>query len=123
MTPLRLVPIAQRTVPMGQRILSLLLLAGTAGTVACGSNDRPDSSDAMGGHTVATSGGSGSSSDVPLTDDVATGDCESDESRDCRVWLPEVNGTKNCFVGTQVCVDATWSSCLTDEDAAALLDD
>ena len=77
----------------------------------------------MGGHTVVPSGGSGSSSDVPLTDDVATGDCDSGESRDCRVWLPEVNGVKNCFVGTQVCVDDTWSSCLSDEDATALLDD
>lgn len=103
--------------------LLVLLLAGAVACVACGSNDRPDSSDAMGGHTVVTSGSSGTGSDLPLTDDVATGDCDSGESRDCRVWLPEVNGVKNCFVGTQVCVDDTWSSCLTDEDATALLDD
>lgn len=59
---------------------------------------------------------------MPPTDDVKTGACDSGESRDCRVWLPEVNGVKNCFVGTQVCVDDVWSECLSDEDAAALLD-
>lgn len=101
-------------------IVSLLLLTGL---VACGSDDRPESSEAGAGHAVATSGGSGSSSDVPLTDDVASGDCDSGASRDCRVWLPEVNGVKNCFVGTQVCVDDAWSSCLSDEDATALLAD
>lgn len=67
--------------------------------------------------------GTGSSSEIPPTDDVETGACDSGEPRECRVWLPEVNGVKNCFVGTQVCVDDLWSACLTDEDAAALLDD
>jgi hypothetical protein len=39
------------------------------------------------------------------------------------VWLPEINGVKNCFVGTQVCLEDTWSECLSDDDAAELLDD
>lgn len=97
--------------------VSLLLVVGV---VACGSHDRPDSADSMAGHTATPS--PSSTSELPPTDDVATGACESRESRDCRVWLPEVNGVKNCFVGTQVCVDATWSACLSDGDAAELLD-
>jgi hypothetical protein len=103
---------------LARTLLSLLLLLGLC---ACGSADRPASSEAGGGNPLPS--GTGSSSEIPPTDDVETGACEGGESRDCRVWLPEVNGVKNCFVGTQVCVDELWSSCLSDDDAAALLDD
>ena len=99
-------------------LLSLLLLQALVG---CGSSDRPDSSESTPGHT-ATPTPRQTSSDLPPTDDVATGACDSGDSRDCRVWLPEINGVKNCFVGTQVCIDDTWSTCLSDEDAASLLD-
>lgn len=97
----------------------LVLLA--AGCVACGSgSDRPGSQEVMAGNPVAP--GPGTASDIPPPgDDVATGACNTGESRDCRVWLPEVNGIKNCFVGTQVCVDDEWSNCLSDENAAELL--
>ena len=97
---------------------SLLLLAGC---VACGGADRPDSSEVMAGHTVPPP--PRPASDTPSTDDVATGACDSGASRDCRVWLPEINGVKNCFVGSQVCLEDTWSDCLSDDDAAELLDD
>lgn len=101
---------------------TLLLLLVPLGLWACGSGDRPDSSEAGGGNNVPPSG-TGSSSEIPPTDDVETGACDGGDSRECRVWLPEINGVKNCFVGTQVCVDDLWSDCLTDDDAAALLDD
>ncbi|HEY6725318.1 MAG TPA: hypothetical protein VI197_14885 [Polyangiaceae bacterium] len=101
------------------RFLCSLLL--TVSLCACGSSDRPDSSEAGGGNPLPP-GGTGSSSEIPPTDDVETGTCDRGDSRDCRVWLPEVNGVKNCFVGTQVCADELWSSCLSDDDAAALLD-
>lgn len=101
------------------RHLASLALLGSV--VACGSSDRPDSSEAGAGNPRPSSGSS-TGSDLPPTDDVKTGACDEGESRDCRVWLPEVNGVKNCFVGVQVCVDELWSSCLSDEDAAALLD-
>lgn len=54
-------------------------------------------------------------------DDVATGACDEGTSRDCRVWLPTSGGVKHCFVGTQVCVEGTWSGCLDDQEAAELL--
>ena len=103
-------------------VRSLVSLLLTLGVVACGSGDRPDSSESAGSPHVTPSGTS-SGSEFPTTDDVATGACDSGDARDCRVWLPEVNGVKNCFVGTQVCVDETWSACLADDEAAALLDD
>lgn len=102
------------------RTVASLCLA--LGLVACGSGDRPGSSDTMGGHNAVPTAPR-PSADVPATDDVATGSCQSGASRDCRLWLPEVNGVKNCFVGTQVCADDEWSDCLSDDDAAALLDD
>lgn len=105
---------------LARLLLSLLL---PLSLFACGSSDRPDSSEAGGDGNPLPPSGTGGSSEIPPTDDVETGACDSGDSRDCRVWLPEVNGVKNCFVGTQVCVDDLWSSCLSDDDAAALLDD
>jgi hypothetical protein len=55
-------------------------------------------------------------------DILASGACDSDEaSFDCKVWLPTMNGTNNCFAGTQVCVDGEWSPCMSDEDAAEMI--
>ena len=98
----------------------LILLAATC--VACGSgSDRPGSKEVMAGNPVAPA--PETASDTTPGDDVATGKCDTGASRDCRVWLPEVNGVKNCFVGTQVCVDDEWTGCLSDDTAAALLDE
>lgn len=84
---------------------------------ACGGSDRshvPDGSSSSftpAPRVTARSAG----------DDVATGACDLGMSRDCRVWLPTSGDVKNCFVGTQVCADGTWSGCLDDQDAAELL--
>ncbi len=94
--------------------LALLLVAG------CGSGERPAS--AAGDGPIMSAPGPRTTSETPLSgDDVATGSCDAQSPRDCRLSLPEVNGIKNCFSGTQVCIDSVWSKCLSDEDAAALL--
>jgi hypothetical protein len=50
-----------------------------------------------------------------------TGACDAEgASVDCRIRLPTMDGTKNCFVGTQVCLGGEWSSCMSDEDAVSL---
>ena len=69
------------------------------------------------GETSATSAAS-----EPV-DIVASGECDIDaEFIDCKVVLPTMNGTNNCFVGTQVCVDGEWSACMTDADALEMVD-
>ena len=100
-----------------------LLLLGLL-SIACGSaNDRPPAqAETLGSAPSQGAPAPRASSELPPAgNDVATGECELGESRDCRVWLPEVNGVKNCFVGTQVCVTDAWSKCLSDDDAAEAL--
>lgn len=99
----------------------LLLLALLLG--ACGGADRPSPSEGGTMRNPNAPAPRPASNTPPPGDDVATGTCEGNEPRDCRVWLPEVSGIKNCFVGTQVCVDNEWSACLSDDEAAALLED
>ncbi len=44
-------------------------------------------------------------------DQVAAGTCDDGATQTCRVYLPAHNGVQPCFVGTQTCVNAAWSSC------------
>src|SRR5690348_12190691 len=85
---------------------------------ACGGSERPDAPDTSQG--TFTPPPQRQVPAQPAGNDVATGSCEAGVSRDCRVWLPTSGGQKNCFVGTQVCVDDAWSGCLGDSDAAVL---
>lgn len=58
-----------------------------------------------------------------VQDIVASGACEHDTTFiDCKVVLPTMNGTNNCFVGTQVCIDGEWSACMTDADVVEMLE-
>jgi hypothetical protein len=51
-----------------------------------------------------------------------TGACDdAGVAIDCKVLLPTMGETKNCFVGTQVCLDAGWSSCVDDEVALEMM--
>ena len=97
---------------------SAVLMLVTACCSACGGpSDRPSPAEVESSHAISPR----PDSDAPEGDDVAAGACDSDSSRDCRVWLRQVNNTRNCFVGTQLCLDGAWSDCLTDEAATALL--
>jgi hypothetical protein len=41
----------------------------------------------------------------------ATGGCTEGQSQTCRIYLPSHNGIQPCFVGVQVCEDASWGDC------------
>lgn len=52
---------------------------------------------------------------VDERDSIATGECAANASQQCRIYLPEINGVQACFVGTQYCIDGSWSHCLDSE--------
>jgi hypothetical protein len=57
-----------------------------------------------------------------FVDTVETGACEVEsEALDCKVWLPTMAETYNCFVGSQVCVAGEWTPCMTDEAALEMM--
>jgi hypothetical protein len=107
--------------PPAIRFLAPLAYLGTLVAAGCGTAaDRPDS--LASGGSVDIPAGPGATGETPAgKDDVASGSCQLAESRDCLVQLPAVQGIKNCFVGTQVCVNESWSDCVSDADAAELL--
>ena len=73
--------------------------------------------------SAAEDDANGDASDPVLEDILAAGECEVDhEALECKIMLPTMNGTKNCFVGTQVCVGGEWSNCMPDEDAMEMLE-
>ncbi len=45
-------------------------------------------------------------------DDVATGECEAEAVRSCKVQI----NARNCFVGEQVCDGGVWGDCLEPDD-------
>jgi hypothetical protein len=45
-------------------------------------------------------------------DDIAEGECDDGEIRECKVQINK----NNCFVGEQICEAGQWSECLDPED-------
>ncbi len=41
----------------------------------------------------------------------ATGGCTEGATQACRIYLPSHNDVQPCFVGQQVCADASWGQC------------
>ncbi|HHH29533.1 MAG TPA: hypothetical protein ENK57_14460 [Polyangiaceae bacterium] len=51
---------------------------------------------------------------LPQDDDLEGYECDDREARGCKIYLESHDGTQNCFVGVQYCVDGYWGACQED---------
>ena len=114
---------------MTRPFLTGILLFGTLCS-ACGSPERPAQADSMMFDSHMANAVSRDrdepvaeeASEEEFVDTLETGACDVEgEALDCKVWLPTMAETNNCFVGSQVCVAGEWSPCMTDEDALDMM--
>lgn len=60
---------------------------------------------------LAPADGNQNGNNSALMSDVATGSCQAEQERECKVVLPPQGGITNCVVGTQHCLDGQWGAC------------
>ncbi len=94
----------------GLAAVAMVAVLTGVGMGACGGEDTRQR-----GTGVGSTGGPGGGS---LGGGTATGRCEGDEIRECKVQID----ANNCFVGEQQCQDGEWGPCVDPEklDTAAL---
>jgi len=107
-----------RSLPLGGSVLGVILTLVFA--VGCGTHgEDEDGPPAIEDGTIDDDD---EDDVVPPPPDPPGNYCSTlGETKECTVYLPEVNGIVSCFVGQQVCEkdaegEPGWSECLSQED-------
>jgi len=107
-----------RSLPLGDSVLGVILALAFA--VGCGTQGEDEDGPAP--VEAGTIDDDDDDDEVPPPPAPPGDDCSTlGETKECTVYLPEVNGIVSCFVGMQVCEkgedgEPGWSECLSQED-------